>query len=271
MFKKMSIFMLLAVAMVTKPADISFDCLSRDKDYYESEEMAYRKHHKCGCEQFCCVNTATLSVSGIANFNGSNVYIRNLLTLAGVNLNSLFGISGAAGINGGTAAVGLVNSVGAQTGSNATGLGLTTFANYYSTATAVVNSGIAIPFASAGPVSGVTRSSVGTNINFVLPAIGTYEVTWFANLTPASGTVGQLSLYSSIDNGSTFAAIGGQTVAGAYFATPAPAEVFGTALITTTVVNTQIQVVNTSGVNVTPTAIGANTPVTAGITIKRIA
>lgn len=265
--------MLLAVAMVSKPEAVSFECLSRDKDYYNSDEMVYRRKHKCGCEQFCCINTATLTVSGLANFNGASVNVRNQLNVNGVNVNNLLGIAGTAGINSGSGAVGLVDAEGAQTNSGgATGLGLTTFANYYSTADDDILSAGAIPFASAGPVAGISRSSVGTDINFVLPAIGTYEITWFATLLRAATGNIQLSLYNSTDNGTTFTAIGGQTVAGAAFDTTLQAylQVFGTALVTTTVANTQIQVRNTSGVTVTPVASAAGS-LTAGLTIKRIA
>lgn len=271
MFKKLSVLMLLAVAMVTKSEDaIRFDCLSKDKDYYNSDEMVYRRKHKCGCEQFCCINTATLTVSGLANFNGASVNIRNILNLAGVNLNNLFGISGAAGINGETAAVGLVDQNGAQTNAGgAYGLGLTTFANYYSTAVTVIPSTVQVPFSLAGPVSGIARFPATipapVNTTFVLPAVGTYEVTVFLTAT----TGGQLSVETSANGGTSFA-----PVANAIFANAAVAnaQIGGTALITTAVDNTLIQVVNTSGAALTPVVGGGSgVTTTAGITIKRIA
>ncbi len=263
--------MLLAVAMVSKPEAVSFECLSRDKDYYNSDEMVYRRKHKCGCEQFCCINTATLTVSGLANFNGASVNVRNQLNVNGLNINNLLGIAGTAGINSGTGAVGLVDADGAATNSGgATGLGLTTFANYYTTAVDTVADTIAVPFASAGPVAGISRSSTGTDINFVLPAEGTYEITWFGNFSRVGDGNIQLSLYSSVDNGTNFNAIGNQTVAGVNALNGVAAQVFGTALVTTTVANTQIQVRNTSGLTITPVLLGAGS-LTSGLTIKRIA
>lgn len=259
--------MLLAVAMVTKSEDaVKFECLSKDKDYYNSDEMVYRRKHKCGCGQFCCINTATLTVSGLANFNGSSVNILNQLNLNGVNLNNLFGISGAAGINGETAAVGLVDQAGAQTNAGgAYGLGLTTFGSWYNAAGGTVNATLAIPFATqAGANSVITHPSDTT---FVLPSVGTYEVSWFASISNSVNTGAQLSLY--IDG--TVVPQGVIGTQADLSDTGAPAQLFGTALVTTTVANAVLEVRNSSFGDITLlTGDGINTSV-AGITIKRIA
>lgn len=260
--------MLLAVAMVSKSEEvISFECLSRDKDYYNSDEMVYRRKHKCGCEQFCCINTATLTVSGLANFNGASLNVRNQLNVNGVNINSLLGIAGTAGINSGTAAVGLVGSAGAETASEgATGLGLTTFGSWYNAVGGIVNAAASIPFATQAVANSVITHPSSTT--FVLPAIGTYEISWFATMNNTVTAGAQLSLY--IDGVVVPQGVIG-TEADLSVATGTPAQLFGTAFVTTTVANAVLEVRNSSAGNIELlTGAGTNTSV-AGITIKRIA
>jgi len=116
----------------------------------------------------------------------------------------------------------------------------------------------AVQFPQNGPTSGtIARTGPGT---FNLPNIGTYEVAWQVSVTEA----GQLELYL---NGAQLPA----TVAGRATGT---SQISGDTLITTSVVNSILEVRNPVGnstaLTITPLA-GGTHPVSATLVIKRLA
>jgi len=121
-------------------------------------------------------------------------------------------------------------------------------------ATVAVGGSVELP--QDGPTSGITRMNATT---FVLPAIGTYEVSWQVSVTEA----GQLVLAL---NGVELA----ETVVGRATGT---SQLVGHALITTTTASSTLTLRNPAGnstaLTITPLA-GGTSSVTAGIVIKRI-
>jgi BclA C-terminal domain len=122
---------------------------------------------------------------------------------------------------------------------------------------ATVAPGTAVSFPQDGPLAGgIIRSSPST---FTLPAIGTYRVAFSVSVTEA----GQLGLRL---NGALLA----YTVYGRATGT---SEIVGEAFVTTTALNSILEVVNPAGnaaaLTITPLAGGAQ-PVVASLTIERL-
>ena len=125
---------------------------------------------------------------------------------------------------------------------------------------ATIAVGAAMLFPQDGPTDGtIVRSS---SSQFVLPAIGTYEVSWQVSVTEA----GQLMLDL---NGSI--ATTANTVAGRATGT---SQIMNRCLITTTVVNEVLRLINPAGnaaaLTITPSA-GGTHAVSAWLVIKRVA
>ncbi|MCX5922184.1 MAG: collagen-like protein [Candidatus Dependentiae bacterium] len=179
------------------------------------------------------------------------------------------GVTGATGETGATGPAGATGAAGATGQAGATGAAgtgfLTTFGNFFALMpgdnSATVAAGSAVQFPQDGPISGVTRTSAS---QFNLPNIGTYEVTWQVSVTEA----GQLVL--GLDSGAGVLELA-QTVVGRATGT---SQIVGSTLITTTVINSVLSVLNPAGsstaLTITPLAGGID-PVSATLTIKQIA
>lgn len=125
-------------------------------------------------------------------------------------------------------------------------------------AVGTIGPGSAVPFPNDGPANGITRNGASST-DFVLAAIGVYEITWQVSISEA----GQLVLTL---NGSEQA----QTVVGR---TTGISQIMGNVLIETTSANTVLNVRNPTGnpvaLTVTPLA-GGSHPVSGSLVIKRI-
>jgi hypothetical protein len=127
---------------------------------------------------------------------------------------------------------------------------------------ATIAVGAAVLFPQNGPAgSGVTRSS---SSQFVLAAIGTYEVAWQVSVAEA----GQLMLDLDAGGGPALVA---NSVAGRATGT---SEISNNVLLTTAAVNSVLRVINPPGnaaaLTLTPNA-GGTHAVSAWLVIKRIA
>lgn len=122
---------------------------------------------------------------------------------------------------------------------------------------ATVALGAALDFPQNGPASGIAR--VGPD-SFNIPTIGTYEVSWQVSVDEP----GQLQLRLN-------AAILLQTTAGRATGT---SQITNTVLITTTVINSVLEVINPPGnaaaLTITPIAGGTNSA-SAWLVIKQLA
>lgn len=144
------------------------------------------------------------------------------------------------------------------------GKSVTAFSEFYSVmppnGALVVAEGEAIEFVEDGPSNKIiVRTGLDT---FLLPNIGTYEVTWVVSVSGA----GQLAL--ALDSGEGFIAEENTVVGRETFLT----QLVGVCLITTEVRDTQLKVVNHASVKpmrITPYA-GGTKPVTARLIIKQI-
>ena len=118
-----------------------------------------------------------------------------------------------------------------------------------------------VNFPEAGPTSGVITASSATD--FVLPAIGTYEISWQVPVTEAAQLVLRTSTLSA-----AFAVLPDTLVGNA----TGHCQIVGSAVITTTGINTVLEVYNPSAtaIHVTPNAGGAS-PVSASLLIKQLA
>ena len=126
---------------------------------------------------------------------------------------------------------------------------------------ATVAVGSAVQFPQDGPQKGgIVRSGPSA---FVLPTIGTYRVAFSVSVTEA----GQLEL--ALDSGAGAVELP-YTVYGRATGT---SQIAGEALVTTTVINSVISVVNPTGnstaLTITPLA-GGTHPVAASITIEQL-
>lgn len=141
---------------------------------------------------------------------------------------------------------------------------LETFVEFYALMpgdnTATVAPGTPISFPQNGPTSGtIIRSSTTPTSQFVLPAIGTYSITWQVSIAEA----GQLVL---VVNGVEDA----RTLVGRATGT---SQIIGNTLLTTSTLNTIVSLNNPSGnpvaLTVSPIA-GGTKAVSASIIIKRL-
>lgn len=174
---------------------------------------------------------------------------------------------GPTGATGETGPAGAVGPAGAEGPEGPAGPGLlTTFGNFFALMppdnAATVAVGGDVDFPQDGPSDGgVVRSGADT---FVLPNIGTYEVTWQVSVTEA----GQLVL--TLDSGGGAIELA-QTVVGRATGT---SQIVGSTLIETTVINSVLTVRNPAGnstaLTITPLAGGASA-VSATLSIKQIA
>jgi hypothetical protein len=142
--------------------------------------------------------------------------------------------------------------------------GVAAFSEFYSAmppnGAVVVSEGNAIEFVEDGPTNKIiVRTAADT---FLLPNIGTYEVTWVVSVSGA----GQLAL--ALDSGEGFMPQASTVVGRDTFLT----QIVGICLISTEVANTLLQVINHASLNpmrITPFA-GGTQPVTARLVIKQI-
>lgn len=268
MLKKFLIFMLL-ISFQIKPITTSseeIEFFSNITEHPEKEIISRKKCKKCG--KFCNIFVANCGRIGALQVVG-NAVIGGTLTVGGISFNSLIGVDGAAGLPGAQGiageagipgAIGLTGPTGATGADGASGLGLTTFGNFYALMPGdnadTVAPGTAVDFPQDGPSSGLIRSSAS---EFVLPAIGTYEIGWQVSVSEP----GQLVLaLNSVELA--------QTVVGR---ATGSSQIVGNTLITTTAVNSILSVRNPTGnaaaLTITPIA-GGTHPVSATLTIKRI-
>ncbi|MDB6036309.1 MAG: repeat protein, partial [Verrucomicrobiales bacterium] len=125
-------------------------------------------------------------------------------------------------------------------------------------AATIVFPGDAFPFLRNGPASGIPRNGVAVD-EFVLPAVGVYEISWQISITEA----GQLVL--ALDGVEQDATVVGRDTGST--------QIMGNALLETTNPNTVLTVRNPAGnataLTVMPNAGGAS-PSTGSLVIKRI-
>jgi hypothetical protein len=174
------------------------------------------------------------------------------------------GPAGPQGATGPAGAIGQTGPVGAPGAQGPAG-GVLAFSEFYalmpSDNASTIAIGAAVQFPNAGPTSGAGAIS-GTSPAFTLSAIGTYQVSFQVSVSEA----GQLELSL---NGADL----GYTVVGRASGTT---QITETALVTTTVVNSVLEVINSPGsptaLTITPYAGGniGSTPVSASLVIERI-
>lgn len=171
------------------------------------------------------------------------------------------GTVGAAGPTGAAGAVGAPGPTGAP--------GTSDFAEFFALMpgdnAATVAQDAPVLFPQDGPTSGsITRTGDGT---FNLPAIGTYRVLFQVSVAEA----GQLIINAPGAVGADVGGDVGYTVVGRATGT---SQIVGTSLITTTVINTPLEVRNPVGnaaaLTITPLA-GGTHPVSASLLIERLA
>ncbi len=204
--------------------------------------------------------------NGLAGTNGTN----GSIGLTGSNgTNGIDGTNGLAGTNGTNGSIGL-------TGANGTNGSTTEYAMFYGLTSGTGNGGITdysatiavktgvgtgrIPFPNNGPSLLITRINTSS---FLLPSIGTYEITYSIHTTEP----GQIQLeLNDVDLPETISANFNPTAGGH--------PLHGSVFITTTILNSTLALVNASGnaaaLTITPSD-GANTHAnTQSITIKKI-
>lgn len=144
---------------------------------------------------------------------------------------------------------------------------LATFGSFYAQMpgdnAATIAVGAPMLFPQDGPYNTIVRNGASPS-EFVLPAIGVYEVSWQVSVDEGAGNGSQLMLSL---NGTP----ADETVAGR---TTATSQVLNTAIITTTAANSILRLLNPVGnaaaLTITPIAGGA-TAVSAWLVIKRLA
>ena len=173
------------------------------------------------------------------------------------------GPQGAQGAKGETGAAGQTGATG-QTGAPGP-IGPSQYSEFFALMppdnTSTVAAGAAVAFPQDGPNNGaIIRSGPGA---FVLPSVGTYRVAFSVSVTEA----GQLEL--TLDSGSGAVALP-YTVYGRATGT---SQIAGEALVTTTVLNSDISLINPSGestaLTITPLA-GGVAAVAASLVIERL-
>ncbi|WP_340386540.1 collagen-like protein [Paenibacillus sp. FSL E2-0151] len=175
------------------------------------------------------------------------------------------GPAGAAGAVGPTGATGVAGPAGATGGTGATGAAgsVLGFADFFALMppdnAATVAPGTDVSFPQDGPTSGTTIARTGPS-SFNLAAIGTYQILFQVSINEA----GQLILTL---NGADLA----PTVVGRATGT---SQIFGMALVQTTVINSILTVRNPAGnataLTITPLA-GGTRPVSAHLVITQLA
>jgi hypothetical protein len=182
-------------------------------------------------------------------------------------LNGSTGATGATGITGATGATGTSGATGATGATGGTGdSGIPDFADFYALMppdnAATVPAGGAVAFPNDGESSDtglIVRTGSDT---FLLAEPGVYQVTFQVSVTEA----GQLVL--ALDSGAGFLEIP-STVVGRATGT---SQIFETALVRTSTVNSTLQVRNPAGESVAPTITplaGGTNPVSAHLVIIR--
>jgi len=201
------------------------------------------------------------SVAGASEPPGANC------ANGGVKYTSANGVNyvcnGAAGPTGATGATGPQGTPGA-TGPQGPAGGIMNFGYFYalmpSDNGATVAAATAVDFPQNGATSGISRASAS---EFILPAIGVYEVSWQVSVSEA----GQLIL--GLDGGSGVVEQD-NTVAGRATGT---SQIVNDVLLTTTTANSLLTVRNPAGnstaLTITPLA-GGTRPVSASLLIKQI-
>jgi hypothetical protein len=177
----------------------------------------------------------------------------------------LSGAIGATGPKGNAGATGATGGLGPKGDTGSTGpIGLSQYAEFYALMppnnAATVAAGGAVEFPQNGPQQGnIARSGGDSPSAFVLPNIGTYRVAFSVSVSEA----GQLEL--TLNSG-----VLPYTVYGRATGT---SEISGDALVSTTVINSVVSVVNPSGAStaltITPFAGGAS-PAAASLVIEQL-
>jgi hypothetical protein len=179
---------------------------------------------------------------------------------------AVFGLGAGEGSSGGaTGAAGATGATGAgATGATGSAGAAPNFANFFALMppdnAATVAVGAAIQFPQNGPTGGIAPPTRVSASSFNLPNIGIYEVTWQASITEP----GQLQLLLD-------ATPLAPTVVGRATGTN---QMSGSTLITTTLVNQHLAVINPAGnstaLTMTPIA-GGTHAVSATLTIRQLA
>lgn len=176
------------------------------------------------------------------------------------------GHRGRHGVTGPTGPIGLTGATGATGASLG---GAISFGDFFALMppdnAATVAVGAPVLFPETGPVGGGVIRNGASPSEFVLPNIGTYQITFQVSVTEA----GQLMLDLSTDGGSTFNPLP-ETVVGRATGT---SQIVGTSLVTTTVANSIVRVINPAGnstaLTITPLAGGTHS-VSAHIVITQM-
>jgi hypothetical protein len=171
------------------------------------------------------------------------------------------GPAGAAGVPGVPGPAGAVGPVGATGATGAAG-GILGFGDFFALMppdnTATVAAGSAVQFPQDGSTSGtIVRTGVST---FLLPNIGTYLVQFQVSVEEA----GQLQL--RLDSAPDATSVVGRATG--------TSQIVGISLVTTTTINTILEVINPAGnptdLTITPNAGSVINPVSAHLTITQI-
>lgn len=186
------------------------------------------------------------------------------------------GATGEAGPTGATGSTGAAGSAGSEgatgpTGSQGTVGGVLAFADFYALMpgdnSSTVGAGVAVEFAQDGPTtaSGITRFGGSSPSEFVLAAIGTYQILFQVSVTEA----GQLVVAIDSSGLGTGFAEQAYTVVGRATGT---SQIVGMCLVTTTAANSLLAIRNPTGnataLTITPLA-GGTHPVSAHLLITR--
>jgi|SRR5579872_7380545 hypothetical protein len=176
------------------------------------------------------------------------------------------GVQGIAGVAGPSGAPGIAGAAGAAGIQGIPGIpgapGILDFSDFFALMpgdnSATIAGGAPILFPQSGPTSGaITRQGGASFTTFILPTIGTYLVQFQASITEP----GQLAL--SING-----VVDPNTVVGRSTGTD---QIIGKSLVTTSVPNTTLQVINDTAISLTLTPIAGGThSVSAHVLIIRI-
>jgi hypothetical protein len=181
------------------------------------------------------------------------------------------GVQGIAGVAGPAGAPGLAGAAGAAGIAGIPGVpgapGILDFSDFFALMpgdnTATIAVGAPIQFPQNGPTSGtITRQGGASFTTFILPTIGTYLVQFQASI--AEGTMGMAAQLALSING----VVDPNTVVGRSTGTD---QVIGKSLVTTSVPNTTIEVINdgsTTALTLTPIAGGTHSVSTHVLIIR---
>lgn len=228
------------------------------------------------CKEFCCIraNCAEFNKVTAASIVGAlvgNATLTSLSVLGSESIDENLEVGGALTVGGALIVSGSENiggnlNVKGVITSNGSVLAIGSFAHFFALMpgdnSATVAVGGAVQFPQSGPGGGgaITRSGGSSPSVFQLAAIGSYEVTWQVSVSEAAQLMLKLN---SVELASTV--VGRAT---------GTSQLVGSTIITTTAVNSLLEVINPSGnsaaLTITPVAGGVH-PVSATLTIKQLA